>query len=324
MEGLKGILRCQEDRISAIILEPDEWEKDDETILSGDERLIRKVNPHVGITVQPDFYAREIATSRLDPEKRKETVTKLFNCFRSERVTEWITADEIRRLQVPTRIDDLTAEGGWRVFCGMDFSLGDDLHAVSYFCVNVSSGEFFADMDAWMTEDAISKSTISQLLGVWVEQGWLHVSPGSVLEPELPLNRIMQLADHVTFMRWGFDPYKSRQPINTLRAWLYSLNCDPDAYVIPVRQNFGTYNSAVIDFEYAIRTDPPMLHFSPTPLWPWEFSNCVLAESSDGMENHKPVKANSSSGCKIDNVQALLSGLLLYNMMDGQKTPDDI
>ena len=310
--------------MSAIILEPDEWEKDEDILLSGDERLIRKVNPHVGITVQPDFYQREIAVSRLDPEKRKETLTKLFNCFRSERVKNWITGDEIRRLQTKLTIEDMVAGQGWVVFVGMDFSLGDDLHAISYLAVNPSRREFFADLDAWMTEKAISESSISTLLRQWVEKGWLHVSPGAVLQPELPLNRIIQLSKTVNFMRFGFDPYKARQPINTLKAWIYSMEADPDVYVLPVRQTLATYSPAVQDFEYMVRTKPAMIQFSPTPLWPWEFGNCQLAESSDGMENMKPIKANQSDGCKVDHVQALLSALILYNAMDGQRTPENL
>jgi phage terminase large subunit-like protein len=54
------------------------------------------------------------------------------------------------------------------------------------------------------------------------------------------------------------------------------------------------------------------------PLWPWEFGNVVLRESADGMENLKPVKRNSSASCKVDNVQMLLSALLLY--MAAEKT----
>ena len=60
-----------------------------------------------------------------------------------------------------------------------------------------------------------------------------------------------------------------------------------------------------------------MIHLSQNPLWPWEFGNCQLAESTDGMENMKPVKANASAACKVDNVQMLLSALILHDMADG-------
>ena len=67
-----------------VILAPDPWELDEETVFN-DERIWHKVNPHIGITVQPDYYRSEISKSRLDPEKKKETITKLFNIFQSDR-----------------------------------------------------------------------------------------------------------------------------------------------------------------------------------------------------------------------------------------------
>jgi hypothetical protein len=39
------------------------------------------------------------------------------------------------------------------------------------------------------------------------------------------------------------------------------------------------------------------------------------------MENMKPVKANSSASCKVDNVQMLLSALILHDMADGSIQP---
>jgi phage terminase large subunit-like protein len=64
-----------------------------------------------------------------------------------------------------------------------------------------------------------------------------------------------------------------------------------------------------------------MVHLSENPLWPWEFGNCQLAESTDGMENMKPIKANASASCKVDNVQMLLSALILHDMADQSIAP---
>ena len=86
----------------------------------------------------------------------------------------------------------------------------------------------------------------------------------------------------------------------------------------PVRQNFATYNPAVLEIDYMVKNDPPLIQFSASPLWPWQFGNCVRMDSNDGMENHKPVKANpGSDACKVDNVQCLLSALILYDMIEG-------
>jgi phage terminase large subunit-like protein len=64
------------------------------------------------------------------------------------------------------------------------------------------------------------------------------------------------------------------------------------------------------------RIPDPMIHFSENPLWPWEFGNVMLQESSDGMENLKPVKREANG--KVDNIQMLLSALILYDAAETQ------
>lgn len=301
----------------SLVLEPDEWDRDEETMLT-QANVWKKSNPMIGVSVQADFYERQVEKARLDPNVKKEFFTKLLNVFQQDTVQEWVTPEQIRPLQKPVSIDSLTSEDGWVAFCGMDYSLGDDLHATSYLCFNRVTGEFFADMDGWMTEESIRGSSIRNLLEQWVRDGWLHVSPGATLQPNLPIDRIVQLSERLTFMRFGYDPYKAKEPINTLSAWILSQDADPKQYVVPMRQNFASYNPAVLEMDFMIRNNPPLITFSQNPMWPWEFGNCVLATSSDGMENRKPLKRNAGSdGCKVDHVQALLTALNCYDAVQG-------
>lgn len=302
----------------SVILKPDDWETG-EDVLFTTPRVWRKVNPHIGITVQPDYYESEVAKSLLDPEKKKETITKLFNVFQSARTVEWIKAERIRQCQVSTRIDELRAVDGWVFFCGMDFSQGNDLHALSYLCVNRRTGQYFADMDAWITEENLMASPISTLLRSWVDAGWLHVCPGAVLEPTLPVERIIELSEHIPPILFGYDPYNSRQVVNTLAAWATSFGQDAKKTILPVKQTYAGYSPSVDELTYLVKHDPPLIYFSPNPMWPWEFGNCSLAVSADGMENKKPVKANpGSAACKVDNVQCLCSAFTLFDLADGR------
>lgn len=304
----------------AFILEPDDWEKTDEQVLLTDPNVWYKCNPMIGISVQPDFYEKAAVKARLDLTERKEFITKLTNVFQTDKAVDWLKPDEIRRLQKPIKIEDLSWQSGdWHCFVGMDFSLGNDLHAQTYLCYNTATGEFYTDLDAWITEETLQASSIRKLYERWIADGWLHLSPGATLQPELPIARIAQLYDEcgVNFCRFGYDPYKAKQPINTLSAWALSLGAEPKDYIVPVRQTFGNYNPAVVELEYMVKNNPPLITFSANPMWPWQFGNCQLAESNDGMENHKPVKANSGDGCKVDNVQCLCSALILFDQVDG-------
>lgn len=321
----------ESDRRMALCLEPDEWEFDEEVILTK-KSLRRKVNPMLGLIVQHASYDGWISEARNDQTKMPELIAKYFNHYQSSKMTDWIKPEEIRAIQVPQHIDDCTADQGWEVMVGSDFSKGDDLNGNSYLAKrwrdDLGEYEYFADLDAYMSEEAVNANPLRELLLKWAQDGWLHIVPGKTFDPAVAVNRIIDLdSKNVNFFGFGYDPYNAKTVINALTQWLVDVGLDPKTLIRPVRQNFATYTPAVKEFDFMIHrgtptadghVEPnPMIHLSQNPLWPWEFGNCQLAESTDGMENMKPVKANASAACKVDNVQMLLSALILHDMADG-------
>lgn len=308
-----------DDRWFAMLLRLDPWEETDDVEQLNKPNLFRKVNRSIGITVQPTWYKERLQDALKSEDDRKEVLTKDFNIWQKAKGNEsWIDPSVIKRLQVDCRIDDLNSEDGWLVFVGMDFSMGDDLHALTYIAYNTETGDYFADLDSWVTEETLRNSPIKHLYYAWIEQGWLHVSPGETLEPTLPVDRIAQLSEHLTFMGFGYDPYKAKDPINALAAWIFTQGDDPTKYLIPVRQNFATYNPILEKLNYFILNNPPLIHFSNTAMWIWEFGNVAIAVSNDTMENRKIVKANKSAACKIDNIQCLANACMVLDIAESQ------
>ena len=337
LQGIKLLLKKEldpqaehtvsEDRQACLLLEPDEWEQQDEELLLTSKDVRRKVNPMLGVIVQHSFYDDEIAKARQNPEKMNEVITKLLNVYKAGRVKDWLKPDDIRPLQIDRRIDDCIDSDGWLVFCGLDFSKGDDLNGVSYLAYNTRTGEFFADMDSYMSEKAVNESPIRELLLKWADKGYLHIVPGQTFDPSWPVNRIIELDDKgVNFMAFGYDPYNAKIVMNALGQWVFDIGLDPKQIIQPVRQNFATYNPAVAEFDYMVKRSKddgcghqipdPMIRFSRNSLWPWEFGNVMLQESTDGMENLKPVKREANG--KVDNIQMLLSALILYDAAESQ------
>ena len=316
-----------EDRQSCLLLEPDEWEQNDEELLLTSKDVRRKVNPMLGIIVQHSFYDDEISKGRQNPEKMNEVITKLLNVYKVGRVKDWLKPEDIRPLQIDMRIDDCVDTAGWLVWCGLDFSKGDDLNGVSYLAYNTRTGEFFADMDSYMSEKAVNESPIRELLLKWADMGYLHIVPGQTFDPSWPVNRIIQLNDNgVNFIAFGYDPFNAKIVLNALGQWVFDIGLDPKQIIRPVSQTFATYNPAVAEFDYMMKRSrddgfghqipDPMIHFSRNSLWPWEFGNVMLKESNDGMENVKPVKREANG--KVDNIQMLLSALILYDATEAQ------
>jgi phage terminase large subunit-like protein len=310
------------DRQMCLLLEPDEWEQQDEELLLTSKEVRRKVNPMLGVIVQHSFYDDEIAKARQNPEKMNEVITKLLNVYHGNRVTEWIKAEQIRPLQRDMRIDQCTAAQGWVVFVGMDFSQGDDLHTAAYLAARKHpSGrgtEFFADCDCWVKESTAEKSAIRPLYEQWVKDGWLHYSPGQIFEPSLFTDRLADLfSKGVQFMYWGYDKYQSKDPINTLKAFLQSVMgvANPDPHIQVVSQLNSEFNAPTDDLYAAMFAPVPFISFSSSPLWPFCFGNAVL--EIDGRGNKRPVKRAQTDSCKIDPVQAIIMALDLYERYEG-------
>ena len=321
--------RTDDDSWFAFLLRLDPWEITDDLEALNNTELFRKVNRSIGITVQPDYYRKRLHEASQSEDTKQEVLTKDFNMWQIEAAKNWLTAEDVRPLQRDMCIDQCADTEGWIVFAGLDFSKGDDLNGVSYLAYNTQTGEFFADMDSYMSEAAVNESPIRALLLKWAEEGWLHIVPGKTFDPSWPVNRIIELdSKGINFGAFGYDPYNAEIVMNSLRQWVFDIGLDPARIIQSVRQNFATYTPAVQELDYYVKRSvidsngkqvpDPIIHFSMNPLWPWEFGNVVLRESADGMENLKPVKRNSSASCKVDNVQMLLSALLLY--MAAEKT----
>ena len=317
--------RTPDDYWFAFLLRLDPWETTyDITALDNDD-LFLKVNRSIGITVQPTWYRERLHEAMKSEDTKNEVLTKDFNIWQTGRVQKWITGDQMRHLQRDgMRIDNCTADQGWVVFVGLDFSLGGDWSGPGWLAARKHpSGrgtEFFADCDMWISEEEYETSPLHPLYEQWVRDGWMHLSPGKTFQPELFVNRLDELIRKgVQFMYFGYDKYKSKIPINVLKSYLQGrLGIqNPEPYVQVVSQLNSEFNGPTEDLYNAMFAPAPFLNYSASPLWPFCFSNAML--EIDNRENRRPVKANQSASCKVDPIQCIIMALDLYERYEGSQ-----
>ena len=323
----------ESDRRLCLCLEPDEWERDEQTILDK-PTLRKKVNPMLGLIVQHSSYDAWISEARNDQTKMPELLAKYFNVYQTGRVTHWIKADRIRPLQIERRIEDCKYADGWQVFTGLDFSQGDDLFAVTYMAVDYKPsdtmrGRFFVDTDIWVLEETMKHSPNRPLYEQWIAQGWLHVCPGEVFDSMHAINRIAAVAEQgVNIVSFCYDPAQSIQPINQLKAWLQTLfqqrgDISPkdladmiQRMVVPVSQTALTQNPRITELEDMILGKEPWMTFSMNPMIPWCFGNCAAEVSSSDLR--RIVKGGPQPTHKIDFVHGLLDALYGFDLAEGK------
>lgn len=317
--------RTPDDGVFAFILQPDEWMMTYDLDQLNDTEIFKMVNRSIGVTVQPTYYRERLREASYSEDTKKEVISKDFNIYASGRVQKWITGDQMRHLQREgMRIDNCTADQGWVVFVGLDFSLGGDWSGPGWLAARKHpSGrgtEFFADCDMWISEEEYETSPLHPLYEQWVRDGWMHLSPGKTFQPELFVNRLDELIRKgVQFMYFGYDKYKSKIPINVLKSYLQGrLGIqNPEPYVQVVSQLNSEFNGPTEDLYNAMFAPAPFLNYSASPLWPFCFSNAML--EIDNRENRRPVKANQSASCKVDPIQCIIMALDLYERYEGSQ-----
>lgn len=301
-----------------LALHPDTWEYNDTYLCQA--RVHEKCNPHIGVTVQPSYYADYWAKAQNDPEVKKEVLTKLFNIFISNSSRPWLQAGDIRCLQTSRRITDLSND--WLCWVAMDFSRGDDLCSIAYNCYNPKSKQYFWDADAWIASEQLHSNPNAVLYSQWQHEGWLHVCDGQIIDETSVLSRVDEVSNHVRIVGIGYDPYDSMRYVNLFQTWIIGKlkqQGKGQRYIEDflkrclqsVSQTWGSFNASTQTMWDLVKWREQRVFVSENPMIPYCFGNCVLDE--DRLGNCKPIKR--SQNAKIDIAICLLMGLIMQERL---------
>lgn len=295
LQGYKDILegKYDDDSVFAHIFEPDV--DDDES----SEDTWKKVQPHWGITIQPDFYEGEWKKALRNYDDMKAFRTKLLNIFVVDDRAAWITAEEARQRR--TDFDIASIKTGPLCMVAMDLSVHDDFSAISYNIYDEAIKKFYVHTDYYIPETTLKKHSNKELYQRWVNDGYMKVCKGDVIDYEMIANDMLYNSRTLRIVGVGYDPYKSQECVNILASAGFR------EVLKAVPQTYGAFTSPVESFEYALRSDRVALQDNPIT-W-YCFGNAVL--DHDRNENKKPVKASDNR--KIDGVITILMTFYMFN-----------
>lgn len=288
IEGARSVLRgeCDNDRMFASIFQPDVDDRED------DPRTWSKVQPHLGITVQPDFYEREYANAQLSADNMLAFRTKLLNIFCVNDTATWLDADCIEKASCT--VDPWKFKNRYHSTIAADLSVRDDFSSVSIGIYDSDRRKFYYRTYYFMPEVALSTHPNRRLYRRWADAGYLELTPGEVIDYRYVMNRILSLNGPTQTIAIGYDPAKSRELINMLST----AGAGPVIRGVP--QHYMAFTSACEMFEVGVRTG--RIFIDSNPINAFCFSNAYLDE--DSMRNRKPQKKFQNG--KIDGVITML------------------
>ena len=287
LDGAKAVLRdeIENDSIFASIFEPDA----DDSI--EDPRTWRKVQPHIGITVQEDYYEKAFAEAQISAENMMVFKTKLLNIFTLNEQKQWIESRIIKDATKPIPIERLERLQG---MVAIDLSEKDDFTAVALVCYDKNTKKYYCKVKYFFPKGAIANHPNRKIYEEWSKQGHLHLTNGDVIDYKEVVGHIQDISKHVTILNIGYDQWKSREVINMLES------IGAKDILKPVGQTYGNFTAPVGSFEHGISTDRIVIDDNPINLYC--FNNCVI--DYDKLENCKPLKRSQYE--KIDGAITIL------------------
>ena len=294
LEGVKRVLRGEidNDTVFASLFMPDIDDAED------DPHTWSKVQPHMGVTVQPDYYENEWARAQLSAENMMTFRTKLLNIFCINEEKRWFSIEKANELLSDFDIDRMPH--GVPCVVSFDLSVHDDFSAVGYTFYEQNSKNFYSHVDCYIPEGTLKNHQNRELYKMWVEQGYLKLCKGDVIDVTQIAQDILKRSRNLNIIRIAYDSYKAQDLVNILATFGRNV-------LKPFSQTYGSFNRPVDSFQYMAYSNPRKIFLNNSPINAWCLSNCVLDE--DRLGNKKPIKAGQWHTGKIDNTIVTLMGL---------------
>ena len=297
LNSYKAVLRgeVENDSIFAHIFEPDVNDAED------DPHTWAKVQPHLGIKVQADYYENEYRKAQMTAEDMLTFRTKLLNLFVQDEAKVWFTSGEIEAMCKDDN-DLETLKNRPDAMVAVDLSVCDDFSSVSYNIYLPEIKMFHIHNDYYFPRKMLISHPNRELYERWAADGYLRLCDGNVIDYRMIVNDINALnRESVRILNIGYDPYKSMEFVNMMGA------SGAKKVLQPIKQTYGTFTSPVESFEIAARTGRVTFNYNPIN-W-YCFGNAVIDE--DRLENRKPIK--KSQNAKIDGAVTSVMTFYLYN-----------
>lgn len=295
LQGYKSVLlgEYEDDSLFAHIFEPDLDDPEDE------EGTWRKVHPHLGVTVNLDFYYQEYNKAlRNGAEAMLAFRTKLLNIFAENEQRSWISSTLARHISRPMPLDAI--KGRPDAMVAIDLSESDDFSAVTAGIYSYENKSFSFHTAYFFPEGALPGHPNEKLYRTWAAKGFLTLTKGDVIDYRVIVDYVLYLNTVVRILGIGYDPWKSQEVINMLAA------SGAGNVIKGVRQTYGNFTAPVESFEHGAKTGH--IFINDNPINAYCFGNAVL--DTDKLENCKPIKRKQTQ--KIDGVITMLMCLRLF------------
>jgi phage terminase large subunit-like protein len=267
-----------------------ELDKDDDI---KDERNWIKANPIVATYEEGlNFLRSELKTALDVPEKMRNFLTKNMNIWVDQKDNGYMPMSKWKECGV----DELPNLSGKECYIGIDLSKKIDLTSVS-FEFPLDDGNFLVLSHSFIPKDTLAEKRRTDKVpyDLWVRQGWITATEGSVVDYRYIMNYIQQETERNGWIikEICYDPYNATQFAQEMETEGYAM--------VEIRQGVKTLSEPTKNFRELV-LQKRILH-NNNPVLTWAISNAVTKQ--DANENIMLDKDKSTN--RIDPIAALIN-----------------
>lgn len=263
----------------------------------------RKANPNYGISIKAEYLASQAEKAKRQPSFLNEYLRLHLNVW-TQQVTRWLPMDKWAACE-----PDVPAEGSRAVIeereralegrtCRGGLDLASRLDLTALVLAFPSSGDML-DLICrfWIPEETIAAYARKGMrhYEVWARDGWIHATPGSVIDYDFVRAEVMRLVGRYHVEEVAYDPWGATQLAVQLQ--------NEGVAVVETRQGYQTLSEASKDL--VARVTALKVRHAGHPVLRFCAANAVVL--ADAAENIKPDKAKAVG--RIDGIVATVMAL---------------
>jgi len=297
----------QDDRFFAYICALDEG---DDPLQ--DESCWEKANPSLAYGLPTLDYLRGQVREAKGMPSKQSVVKRLNFCQWVDAVNPWIGADIWLGCEHDFSLDDI--DQGAACFGGLDLSNKRDLTAFALYFPDLG----LAAVEFWRPKDTLYEYKEKDRVpyDVWLEQGYIHAEPGSMIDFGYVAARMGRLNERFNIQHIAFDPYGIELLNRAALAQNLSFNLVPHGQGFYKSEKSQLWMSRSIELLEQKLKDG-QLKVAKNPCLRWNAACAIVA--MDSQENRRFEKVKASG--RIDGIVALAMAVGVSDYQ-GQPTID--
>ena len=267
-------------------------------------------NPAMGHTVYPEEFLDDYARSKVSMSDLASFCMYRLNIWQKTS-NPFLKAGDWDACREEFTEEDLV---GQTCVAGLDLSQTQDMTALALIFPGDDGESVRVLPYFWLPEDTAKELNHLVPFLQWADEGWLELTPGSVVDYGYVRSRFRDLAQKFIIQRLGYDRTYAEETTQNLAEGVMDANGNVieegtgiERIIVP--QTILSLAGPTARFERLVIAG--ILHHNGHPILTWQAGHVQVWK--DRNNNKRPVKPSSHDVKKIDGIIAIVNGLAVMS-----------